>query len=85
MINTEAASALDKQGLPVTVQTLQAAHRLGPDGAVQAIKAAMADPNAPLVGNGLSPGAVKGNGDVANMTVSQFLAQPYGARSAGTT
>lgn len=76
-INTEAAGALDAAGLPVNVQTLQAAHRLGPGGATEAIKAAMANPNAPLVGNGLAASAVKGNGDIASMTVGQFLASPY--------
>ena len=76
-INTDAAAALDAQGLPVTVATLQAAHRLGPNGAAAAIKAAMADPNAPLVGNGLAPEAVKGNGDISRLTVGQFLSAPY--------
>lgn len=76
-INTDAAKALDSQGLPVTVQTLQAAHRLGPGGAAQAIRAAMSDPDAPLVGNGLSADATKGNGDIARLTVGQFLAAPY--------
>lgn len=76
-INTEAARALDAQGLPVTPETLQAAHRLGPGGAAAAIKASLADPDAPLVGNGLAPDAVKGNGDVAGLTVGQFLARPY--------
>jgi hypothetical protein len=83
-INTEAASALDAAGLPVDAQTLSAAHRLGPSGATTAIKAAMADPSAPLVGNGLSPDAVKGNGDISHMTVGQFLAAPYpNARTQG--
>ena len=76
-INAEAAAHLDAQGLPVTVQTLQAAHRLGPGGAAEAIKAAMTDPNAPLVGNGLASDAVRGNGDISHLTVSQFLASPY--------
>lgn len=76
-INTEAAAALDRAGLPVTVETLQAAHRLGPAGAADALRAAMMDPNAPLVGHGLAPGAVRGNGDIARLTVGQFLARPY--------
>ena len=76
-INTEAADALEAAKLPVTVQTLQAAHRLGPGGAIEAIKAAMTDPNAPLVGNGLAPDATRGNGDIANLTAAQFLASPY--------
>lgn len=76
-INKEAAGALDSAGLPVTVQTLQAAHRLGPAGAAAAIKAAMDNPDAPLVGNGLSPDAVRGNGDIARLTVGEFLARPY--------
>lgn len=83
-LNTQAAAALDSAGLPVTVQTLQAAHRLGPAGAARAIKAAMTDPDAPLVGNGLSADAVRGNGDVANLMVSQFLAHPYGTRAGST-
>lgn len=77
VINTEAASALEAQGLPVTVATLQAAHRLGPAGAAAAIKAAMQNPDSPLVGNGLAADAVRGNGDVARLTVGQFLASPY--------
>lgn len=81
-INSEAAAALDKAGLPVDVQTLQAAHRLGPGGAVAAIKAAMANPDAPLIGNGLSPGAVRGNGDISHLSVSEFLKSPY-PRSGG--
>jgi hypothetical protein len=81
-INTEAASAFDAKGLPVNVQTLQAAHRLGPVGAADAIKAAMQNPNTPLVGSGLAPDAVKGNGDIAGLTVGQFLANPY-PRSGG--
>lgn len=76
-INTEAAGALAAAGLPVTVQTLQAAHRLGPGGAMAAVKAAMRDPDAPLVGNGLAPDAVRGNGDIARLTVGQFLERPY--------
>lgn len=76
-INTEAAAALDRAGLPVTVETLQAAHRLGPAGAADALRAAMMDPNAPLVGHGLAPSAVRGNGDIARLTVGQFLARPY--------
>lgn len=76
-INAEAAAALAAQKLPVTVQTLQAAHRLGPGGAAEAIKAAMQNPDAPLVGNGLAPDAVKGNGDVSHLTVGQFLQNPY--------
>ena len=76
-INSEAASALASQGLPVNVETLQAAHRLGPGGAAAAIKAAISDPDAPLVGNGLPGGAIRGNGDIARLTVSQFLARPY--------
>jgi hypothetical protein len=76
-INADAAATLDAQGLPVNVQTLQAAHRLGPGGASTAIKAALTNPDAPLVGNGLAPDAVKGNGDIASMTVGQFLASPY--------
>lgn len=78
-INTEAAARLDAAGLPVTVQTLQAAHRLGPSGATEAIEAAKADPNAPLVGNGLPASAVRGNADIAGMTVGQFLKSPYAA------
>ncbi len=81
-INVEAAGVLDAQGLPVTVNTLQAAHRLGPGGAAEAIKAAMTNPNAPLVGNGLASDAVKGNGDISHLTVGQFLASPY-PRSGG--
>ena len=81
-INNDAAAALDKAGLPVTPQTLMAAHRLGPGGAVTAIKTAMQNPDAPLVGSGLSSDAVRGNGDVAHLTVSQFLANPY-PRSGG--
>lgn len=80
-INNDAAAALSSQNLPVTVQTLQAAHRLGAGGAAEVVKAAMQDPNAPLVGNGLSPDAVKGNGDISHLTVGQFLAAPYGNRS----
>ena len=80
-LNSDAAAALDKAGLPVTVQTLQAAHRLGPGGAAAAIKAAAANPNAPLVGNGLAPDAVRGNGDVARLSVSEFLQSPYPTRS----
>lgn len=76
-INTEAAGALDAAGLPVTVQTLQAAHRLGPAGATAALKTAMRDRDAPLVGNGLARDAVRGNGDIARLTVGQFLASPY--------
>lgn len=76
-INTEAAAALAAQKLPVTVQTLQAAHRLGPGGAAEAIKTAMQNPDAPLVGNGLAADATKGNGDISHLTVSQFLARPY--------
>lgn len=76
-INTEAATALDAQGLPVNVQTLQAAHRLGPGGAAAAIKAAIQNPDAPLIGNGLAPDAVRGNGDISHLTVAQFLASPY--------
>lgn len=76
-INTDAAKALSAQGLPVTVQTLQAAHRLGPSGAAAAIKTAMQNPDAPIVGNGLPADAVKGNGDVAHLTVGEFLANPY--------
>lgn len=76
-INTEAAAALDSAGLPVTPQTLMAAHRLGPTGAIDAVRAALRDPSAPLVGNGLSAGAVRGNGDVSGLTVGQFLARPY--------
>lgn len=76
-INTQAAASLDAAGLPVNVQTLQAAHRLGPGGAAEAIKTAMANPDAPLVGNGLAPDAVKGNGDISRLTVGQFLASPY--------
>lgn len=76
-INTEAAAALDHAGLPVTVETLQAAHRLGPAGAASALRAAIMDPNAPLVGHGLAPDAVRGNGDIARLTVGQFLARPY--------
>jgi hypothetical protein len=76
-INADAADTLDAQGLPVNVQTLQAAHRLGPSGAAEAIKAAIANPDAPLVGNGLAPDAVRGNGDISRMTVGQFLASPY--------
>jgi hypothetical protein len=76
-INTEAAAHLDAQGLPVTVETLQAAHRLGPGGATEAIKAAMTNPDAPLVGHGLAASAVKGNGDISGLTVGQFLASPY--------
>lgn len=76
-INTEAAAALDAKGLPVTVQTLQAAHRLGPGGAAEVIQAALKDPNAPLMGNGLAPDAVKGNGDISHLTVGQFLVSPY--------
>lgn len=83
-INTEAAGTLDAAGLPVTVQTLQAAHRLGPGGATAAIKAAMQDPNAPLVGNGLAADAVKGNGDIARLTVGEFLARPYPGANGGT-
>lgn len=81
-INTEAASALDAAGLPVTVQTLQAAHRLGPGGAEQAIKTALTNPNAPLVGNGLAADATRGNGDIARLTVGQFLANPYQQKAA---
>lgn len=77
VLNTDAAGALDAAGLPVTVQTLQAAHRLGPAGAAAAIKAAMADPSAPLIGNGLAPDAVRGNGDISHLTVSEFLRSPY--------
>lgn len=85
-INTDAAGALDAQGLPVTVQTLQAAHRLGPGGAAAAIKAAMNNPDAPLVGNGLAASATKGNGDISSLTVGQFLNAPYpGARNQGGT
>jgi hypothetical protein len=85
-INTDAAAALDAKSLPVTVETLQAAHRLGPGGAAEAIQAAMKDPDAPLVGNGLSPNAVKGNGDISKLTVGQFLASPYpNARNQGGT
>lgn len=76
-INTEAAAALDAKGLPVNVQTLQAAHRLGPVGAADAIQAAIKDPNIPLVGSGLAANAVRGNGDIAGLTVGQFLANPY--------
>jgi hypothetical protein len=76
-INTEAAATLDAQGLPVNVQTLQAAHRLGPGGAVAAVRAAIADPSAPLVGNGLAADAVRGNGDISHLTVGQFLQSPY--------
>src|SRR5258708_5675161 len=47
-INTQAAGALDAAGLPVNIQTLQAAHRLGPGGAAEANKAAIAKPEAPL-------------------------------------
>jgi hypothetical protein len=81
-INTAAASALDAAGLPVTLQTLQAAHRLGPGGAAQAIKAAQANPDAPLVGNGLAADAVRGNGDIARLTVGEFLASPYQQKAA---
>jgi hypothetical protein len=76
-INADAATALDAQRLPVTVQTLQAAQRLGPAGAVAAIRAAQQNPDAPLVGNGLSPAATKGNGDIAGLTVGDFLRAPY--------
>jgi hypothetical protein len=76
-INTQAAAALDAANLPVNVQTLQAAHRLGSGGAAEAIKTAMVNPNAPLVGNGLAPDAVRGNGDISRMTVGQFLSAPY--------
>ncbi len=76
-INTDAAWTLDAAGLPVTVQTLQAAHRLGPTGAVEAISAAMRDPTAPLIGNGLAPSAVRGNGDISHLSVGQFLNAPY--------
>lgn len=79
-INTEAAAALDAQGLPVNVQTLQAAHRLGVGGAVMAIKTAMENPDAPLVGSGLASDATKGNGDISRLSVSQFLASPYPRR-----
>jgi hypothetical protein len=82
-INADAAAALDAAGLPVSVATLQAAHRLGPTGAAAAIKAAMQDPNAPLVGNGLAPEAVRGNGDIAHLTVGAFLESPY-PRSGGS-
>lgn len=77
VINSDAAALLDKAGLPVTVQTLQASHRLGPAGAITAIKTAMENPNAPLVGSGLSANAVKGNGDMAHLSVGEFLANPY--------
>jgi hypothetical protein len=76
-INADAAATLGAQGLPVTVNTLQAAHRLGPGGAADAVKAAMQNPNAPLVGNGLSPDAVRGNADISHLTVGQFLISPY--------
>lgn len=76
-INTDAATALAAQDLPVTVHTLQAAHRLGPGGAAEVIKAAMENPDAPLVGNGLASNATKGNGDISHLTVGQFLASPY--------
>lgn len=81
-INTEAAVALDAKGLPVNVQTLQAAHRLGAVGAADAIQAAIKDPNTPLVGSGLAANAVRGNADIAGLTVGQFLANPY-PRSGG--
>ena len=76
-INQDAAGALARASLPVTVETLQAAHRLGPGGAVAAIRAAQGDPDAPLVGNGLSQAALRGNGDISGMTVGQFLMAPY--------
>lgn len=76
-INSDAAAALDKAGLPVTVATLQAAHRLGVGGAITAIKTAIQDPNAPLVGNGLDPTAARGNGDISGLTVAGFLGSPY--------
>lgn len=81
-INADAANALASQGLPVNVQTLQAAHRLGPGGAAAAIKAAIDNPNAPLVGNGLAADATRGNGDIAGLTVGAFLKAPY-PRSGG--
>jgi hypothetical protein len=76
-INSDAAAALDAQGLPVNVQTLQAAHRLGVGGAVTAIKAAMADPSTPLIGNGLPSESIRGNGDISHLSVGAFLASPY--------
>ena len=76
-INTDAAAALAAHDLPVNVQTLQAAHRLGPAGATLAVQAAMENPNAPLVGNGLALNAARGNGDISRLTVGQFLAKPY--------
>lgn len=82
VINAEAAEALEKAGLPVTVKTLQAAHRLGPAGAVSAIRTSMQNPEAPLVGSGLGSDAVRGNGDIAGLSVSRFLQSPY-PRSGG--
>lgn len=77
VINKEAAEALNKAGLPVNVQTLQAAHRLGVGGAVSALRAAMENPDAPLVNNGLAESATQGNGDISGLTVGQFLKSPY--------
>jgi hypothetical protein len=73
---------LASKGMPVTPQTLNAAYRLGPEGARAALELARTNPDAPLVQAAPDAGSA-GNGDIASLTVSQFLANPYPGRGAG--
>jgi hypothetical protein len=76
------AKQMQAAGVPVTPLTIAAAHRLGGGGAIAALKANQTDPNTPL--SRVAPDVMsRGNEDVANLTVGQFLANPYPGRRGG--
>ena len=75
----DSAKSFISQGLPVTPQTLAAAHRLGVGGAQAALHATPETPLAQVAPDVLS----KGNEDISGLTVAQFLQNPYPGRHGG--